>query len=64
MSPHYKHLIIFLFDCAKDFHYANDRFPNEAMLKDLDSLIQAMEPNYEFAMEKPLMKPCSKTYIP
>ena len=54
MSPHRRHLIIFLFDCAEDFHYANDRFPNEAMLRDLDSVIQALGPNYEFAMEKPV----------
>ena len=52
MSPHCKHHMFFLFDCAEDFHYANDCFPNEAMLKNLDSLIEALGPNYEFAMEK------------
>ena len=54
MSPHCKYHIFFLFDCAADFHHANDRFPNEAMLKNLYSLIEALGPNYEFAMEKPV----------
>ena len=54
IAPHHKHLIIFYFDDAEVFHYANGCFPDQAKFKNIDKFIRKLGPNYEFAMENPV----------